>query len=94
MRLRSIDQHRTVQQSFGLPRPDQIDQQLGIVQRIDQTQIGGGDPETGAGRGNANVAGEGKLAIPGYRKRLFAAKSELETREVSRRSSPLNPVAA
>ena len=54
-RLVSIKQHAGIEHPLGLSGTDQIDQQLGIVQRIDQSQLGRRDPQPRPRRGHANI---------------------------------------
>ena len=55
-RLFSANELSAVKHTLRLPRTDQIDQQLGIVQRINNSEIGGRDAETRFGCCDANVA--------------------------------------
>ena len=57
-RLFRTEQVAGVKDALRLPRPDKIDEQLGVVQRIDEAELGGRDPEACRERRYSNIAGE------------------------------------
>ena len=62
--LIGIDQRPGIKDALGLPRSDQVGQQLHIVERVDQSQLGRGNSEAGIARRDTQVTGKRKPASP------------------------------
>ena len=67
VRLIGIKQLPGKQHALGLPRPDQIDQQFHIVQRIDNAQFRRRDAKAGRWRGDAQIAGQRQATAAAHR---------------------------
>ena len=61
-RLSGRDQGRRIEQSLRLRRANQIDQQLGVMQRIDKTQLGRRNTKACGWPGDAEIARHRKAA--------------------------------